>query len=191
MEFFTFAVFLKKYYMKPGKDNVIQFASLSLGQHEYQFEIKDKFFETLDYSEIKQGDITIDLKLLKQSTMMILESTIRGTVKVICDICAAEMDLPIEGSYRLIVKVGGHDTGDEDDDIITIAANEHQLDLKQYFYEYITLSVPIKRVHPEDENGNPTCDTTTLNKLRNYLTDREPQDPIDPRWNDLKNIKLN
>ena len=177
--------------MKAGKDYVIQFASLSLGEHEYQFKIGDKFFENLDYSEIKQGTITIDLKLLKQSTMMILESEIRGTVKVNCDVCTGEFDLPIGGNYRLIVKVGGHDTGDEDDDIITIAANEHQLDLRQYFYEYITLLVPIKRVHPEDENGNPTCDKSTLNKLKNYLTDQEPQDPIDPRWNDLKKIKLN
>lgn len=177
--------------MKAGKDYVIQFASLSLGQHEYQFEIGDKFFENLDYSEIKQANIIIDVKLLKQSTMMILESEISGTVKVNCDVCTGEFDLPIEGNYRLIVKVGGHETGDEDDDIITIAANEHQLDLRQYFYEYITLLVPIKRVHPEDENGNPTCDKNTLNKLKNFLTDQEPQDPIDPRWNDLKKIKLN
>ncbi len=177
--------------MKAGKDYVIQFASLSLGEHEYQFKIGDKFFENLDYSEIKQGDITIDVTLLKQSTMMILQSKIHGTVKVSCDVCAGELDLPIAGSYKLIVKVGGHDSGDEDDDIITIAANEHQLDLRQYFYEYITLLVPIKRVHPDDENGNPTCDTATLNKLRNYMVDREEEDPIDPRWNDLKNIKLN
>lgn len=177
--------------MKAGKDYVIQFASLSLGQHEYQFEIGDKFFENLDYSEIKQGNILIDVKLLKQSTMMILESAIHGTVKVNCDVCTVEFDLPIEGSYKLIVKVGGHDAGDEDDDIITIAANEHQLDLRQYFYEYISLLVPIKRVHPLDENGNPTCDKGTLNKLKNYLVDRAASDPTDPRWDDLKNIKLN
>lgn len=177
--------------MKSGKDYVIQFASLSLGEHEYQFEIGDKFFENLDYSEIKQGDITIDVKLLKQSTMMILESEVSGTVRVNCDVCASEFDLPIAGNYRLIVKVGGHETGDEDDDIITIAANEHQLDLRQYFYEYITLLVPIRRVHPDDEKGNPTCDKAALSKLKNYLTDREAKDPVDPRWDDLKNIKLN
>lgn len=177
--------------MKAGKDYVIQFASLSLGEHEYQFEIGDKFFENLDYSEIKHGDVTIKLTLQKQSTMMILHSEIKGTVKVNCDVCTAEFDLPIEGNYKLIVKVGGHETGDEDDDIITIAANEHQLDLRQYFYEYITLLVPIRRVHPEDENGESTCDKQTLNKLKNYLTDREGGDPSDPRWNDLKNIKLN
>jgi uncharacterized protein len=190
-EFFTFAVFLKKHNMKAGKDYVIQFAALSMGEHEYQFEIDDKFFENLDYSEIKKGNIQVNLTLMKQSTMMIIESEISGTVNIDCDVCTAELDLPIHGNYKLIVKVGGHETGDEDDDIITLPANEHQLDMRQYFYEYITLSVPIRRVHPDDEDGNSTCDKTTLKKLKTFLTDREPQDPTDPRWNDLKNIKLN
>jgi uncharacterized protein len=156
--------------MKAGKDYVVQFAALSLGEHEFQFEIGDKFFENLDYSEIKQGNITIDLTLLKQSTMMILQSEIHGTVKVNCDLCTEEFDLPLNGGYKLIVKVGGHETGDEDDDIITIPANEHQLDLRQYFYEYIILSLPIKRVHPEDEKGVPTCNKQALSKLKEYLT---------------------
>jgi uncharacterized protein len=177
--------------MKAGKDYVIQFAALSMGEHEYQFEIGDKFFENLDYSEIKKGDIQVKLTLIKQSTMMIIESEISGTVNIDCDVCTAELDLPIHGNYKLIVKVGGHETGDEDDDIITLPANEHQLDMRQYFYEYITLSVPIRRVHPDDEEGNTTCDKATLRKLKTFLTDREPQDPTDPRWNNLKNIKLN
>jgi uncharacterized protein len=177
--------------MKAGKDYVIQFAALSPGQHEYPFEIGDKFFEHLEYSEIRRGNVVIDVKLLKQSTMMILESAIHGTVKVNCDICTGEFDLPIEGTYKLIVKIGGQVSEDEDNDIITIAANEHQLDLRQYFYESIALLVPIKRVHPPDANGNPTCDRATLDKLKNYLVDREGVDPIDPRWDGLKNIKLN
>ncbi len=177
--------------MKAGKDYIIQFAALSIGEHEYTFEIGDKFFENLEHSEIKQAAINVHLTLIKQSTMMILQFQIGGTVNVNCDICTGEFDLPITGTYKLIVKVGGHETGDEDDDIITLAANEHQLDLRQYLYEYVTLSVPIRRIHPDDENGNATCDKATLMKLKKYLIDQEPADPTDPRWNALRNIKLN
>ncbi len=177
--------------MKAWKDYIVKFAALSMGEHEYTFEIGEPFFENLEHSEIKQAAITVDLTLLKQSTMMILHFHITGTVKVNCDLCTDEFDLPIEGTYKLIVKVGGHETGNDDDDIITIAANEHLLDLAQYLYEYITLSIPIRRIHPTDEKGNPTCDTATLKKLKDYLIAQEPKDPTDPRWNDLKNIKLN
>ncbi len=180
--------------MQNRKEYIIQFVGLGAGEHEYEFDVSDKFFESLDFSEIKQGNIHVNLRLLKQSTMMVLQFEITGTVKLNCDRCTGEFDMPISGNYKLIVKVGGHETGNEDDDIITVAANEHQLDLTQYIYEYITLSLPIKRVHPEDEKGNSTCDEEVLKKLNNYLIEEEkeePEEPTDSRWDDLKNIKLN
>ena len=177
--------------MQAKKEYVIQFVGLSVGEHEYEFEVDDKFFEDLDYSEIKQGNIRIKLKLLKQSQMMSLQFEIGGTVRSICDHCAEEFDLPLMGDHKLMVKVGGSDTGNEDDDIITIAANEHELDLSQYIYEYITLSLPIKRVHLEDKDGNAKCDKEMLEKLKNFIVEEEGEESTDPRWNDLKNIKLN
>ncbi len=177
--------------MQNRKEYIIQFVGLSVGEHKYDFSIADEFFDNLDFSEIKQGNINIHLNLLKQSTMMIFNFEVNGTVKMDCDRCTTEFDLPINGEYKLIVKVGGHESGNEDDDIITIATNEHELDLSQYIYEYITLSLPIKRAHPEDETGKNTCDKEMLNKLEDFLTEEEKTEDSDPRWNDLKNIKLN
>ncbi len=178
--------------MQTRKEYIIQFVALSFGEHKYEFKVNDKFFEHLDYSEIKQGDITVNLNLLKQSSMMVLQFDISGTVKMTCDLCATEFDLPIEGNYKLIVKVGGADDNKEDDDIITIAANEHQLDLAQYIYEYITLSLPIKREHPLDKKGKPTCDKEMLKKVKKFLIKEEKKEEnTDPRWDGLKNIKLN
>ncbi|MGZ4034576.1 MAG: YceD family protein [Bacteroidia bacterium] len=179
--------------MQAGKEYIIQFVGLSLGEHRFDFEVKDKFFENLEFSEIKHAAIHVKLNLLKQSQMMVLHFEIGGTVKTLCDLCASEFDLPIHGDYKLIVKVGGSDTGNEDDDIITVAANEHQLDLSTYLYEYITLSLPIKRVHPLDKDGNSTCDIETLKKLENFIVEEAPEteEEIDPRWDGLKNIKLN
>lgn len=176
--------------MSTRKDHIIQFVGLSIGSHEFEFDINDTFFEHLDYSEIKQGNISIVLTLLKQSTMMVLHFEISGTVKQDCDRCTAPLDLPINGNYKLIIKVGGSDTGNEDDDIITIAANEHELDLSQYIYEYIALSLPIKRVHPDNKKGESTCDKKMLKKLEHFLLEEEKEE-TDPRWNGLKNIKLN
>lgn len=178
--------------MQARKEYIIQFVGLSLGEHKFDFEVTDKFFENLEFSEIKQANLHIHLSLLKQSQMMILNFEIGGTVNVLCDLCANEFDLPIHGNYKLIVKVGGSDTGNEDDDIITVAANEHELDLSDYLYEYTTLSLPIKRVHPLDNDGNSTCDMETLEKLEEFIIEEAPkEEEIDPRWNDLKNIKLN
>lgn len=177
--------------MAAGREYIIQFVGLGVGKHEYEFDIKDKFFEQRDYSEIKRANIKVNLELLKQSAMMSLTFKVSGTVNVNCDLCTDEFDLPIEGEYKLIVKVGGSDATEEDDDIITIAANEHELDLEQYIYEYIVLSLPIKREHPKDKKGNYTCNKETLEKLQNYIIENEPDEQTDPRWDGLKNIKLN
>ena len=174
-----------------GREYVIQFVSLSAGEHKFDFEVKDSFFEHLEYSEIKKSNIVVDLTLLKQSSMMALEFEISGTVKANCDLCTEEFDLPISGSYKLMVKVGGADADEENDDIITIAANEHELDLAQYIYEYITLSLPIKRVHPDNKKGVPGCDKKILKNVKDYLVEDHHENEIDPRWEQLKNIKLN
>ncbi|HEX8516326.1 MAG TPA: DUF177 domain-containing protein [Bacteroidia bacterium] len=183
--------------MAGGKEYKIQFVGLAAGKHEYDYKVTDKFFEDLDYSELKNGNIRVDLSLLKQSTMMSLDFRISGTVKVACDLCTEDFDLPISGEYQLIVKVGGSDSSVDDDDIITVAANEHELDLSQYIYEYIILSLPIKRVHPDNEHGESSCDPEMIEKMQKYLTDNPGADDeggdekTDPRWDGLKGIKLN
>jgi len=173
------------------KDYIIQFVGLNIGEHLFEFSINDKFFEDIDYSEIKRCNLQVKLLLLKQSTMMVLNFEISGTVNIDCDRCTAEYDLPLEGSYKLIVKVGGRDAGNEEDDIITLSANEHELDLSQYLYEYISLSMPIKRAHPDNAEGNSTCDKEMLEKLSDFLTEEEKEEMQDPRWDELKNINLN
>ena len=182
--------------MQNRREYIIQFVGLAIGEHLYEYVITDKFFEDREYSEIKKSNITLKINLLKQSAMMVLHFDISGTVKADCDRCTEEFDLPIQGNYKLIVKVGGSLTGDEDDDIITIPANEHELDLSQHIYEYIALSLPIKRVHPDNEEGEPTCNKEMLKKLSSFLIEEEKveekeEESTDPRWDDLKNIMLN
>ena len=46
-------------------------------------------------------------------------------------------------------------------------------------------------VHPDDENGNPGCNPEFLSRLENE-TDKDKDEPEgDPRWEILKNLKLN
>ena len=61
-----------------------------------------------------------------------------------------------------------------------------KLDLKQHFYEFIYLALPIKRVHPDDKSGNSTCDPDMLKKLNEHIVEEEPDN--DPRWDELKKL---
>jgi uncharacterized metal-binding protein YceD (DUF177 family) len=177
--------------MSTSKAYTIQFASLAIGEHQFEMDVNDPFFEDFEFSEIKQGSVKVKINLLKQSTMMVLEIELGGMVKANCDRCAAEFDLAISGNYRLVVKTSGeqNSVGEEDDDIIAVSASESKLDLSQHLYEYLVLSLPIKREHSSIED----CDKEVLGKLNNFLVEdnSNSQKPFDPRWDDLTKIKLN
>jgi uncharacterized metal-binding protein YceD (DUF177 family) len=53
----------------------------------------------------------------------------------------------------------------------------------------LALAVPLKRVHPDVENG--TMQSDILDKLNELSVDSEKkEEKTDPRWDALKNIKL-
>jgi len=162
---------------------MIPFSGMKVGNHNFTFEIDDKFFEHFEYSEIKKGKLQVNCLLDKQVRMMVLYFDITGTVRVPCDRCAEEFDQPIEGKQKLIVKFGV-DHIEESEDILVITEKEHELDISQFLYEYIHLLLPIKKVHGTDENGNSLCDPEVLR----YIKETEDHQ-IDPRWEALQKLK--
>jgi uncharacterized metal-binding protein YceD (DUF177 family) len=121
----------------------------------------------------------------KKTTHADLEISISGTVLVYCDRCLEPFFFPVNWNNRVLVKFG-KSIDNNDPDIISVPFEVHELDMKQYFYEFIHLAIPIKRVHPPDENGKSTCDPLMLKKLNELIIDEEPEN--DPRWDELKKL---
>lgn len=163
----------------------IGLSGLKEGRHTIDFEIGNKFFESFEESEIKEGSLFANIELEKRSTHIDLFIRISGRVKVCCDRCLEMFFLPIECENRLLIKFGKK-IEDSDPDIISFTTDEHELDLTQHFYEYIHLALPIKRVHPDDENGNSTCDPLMLDKLKELIVEEDNDN--DPRWDELRKL---
>jgi uncharacterized protein len=183
---------LKKdsYFCKPKFEEMsgsytIGISGLKEGRHEIDFEINNKFFENFEESEIREGSLFAYVELEKRQSHIDLIIRISGKVKVCCDRCLEMFFYPVECENRLFVKLGKK-IEDQDPDIISLSADEHELDLQQNFYEYIHLALPIKRFHPDDENGDSTCDPEMLKKLKELIVDEENE--FDPRWDELKKL---
>src|ERR1044071_210648 len=116
----------------------IQFGSLPNGEHEFEFEIDDKFFEQFDNSYIKQGYYQALVVVNKKEDMLLLDFTIAGTAIMPCDRCGQDMEIKTSSYNELAVKFGVPD-GEENEDIIVISPKEHDLNVAQFLYEYITL----------------------------------------------------
>ncbi len=163
----------------------IAFKGLAQGKHTFDYEIDGKFLAEYDGGVVDEGKVTVRLTLEKQSSLMILWFDLKGTVQVQCDRCLEMYDQPINGSERIFVKFGEKEFV-EGDDVIWVSTNDYQLNVAQLIYEFICLAIPIKRVHPDDENGNTTCDPAMIEKLDKYIV-REGEENKSI-WNDLKKL---
>lgn len=165
------------------KDNYkIPFVGLSLGVHNYEFSFDNKFFESFEADELLHSDIKVNVKLEKQTTLLQLDCTYNGIIKIICDRCGDEMDLNMNNNSKIIFKLHGESYQEIDDDVIILSANDYEIDLKNYFFEIIYLSLPQKRTHASLE----LCNKDAIKKLET-LTIKE--NTADPRWEALRKIK--
>lgn len=171
--------------MEKENEFLIPVSGLALGTHDFRFDIKDDFFANMDYSEVKQGMVTVDLEVLREELMMTLNFHLEGKVLVPCDRCADEFYIPIQSEQVFYIKLGAEEV-EESDDVVVVPAEEHAYDVRSLIYEYIILSIPMHRVHPEGE-----CNPQVLAMLSH---DEEPAEEeeaeTDPRWAALKDVKI-
>lgn len=171
--------------MEMKSEFLIPVSGLALGRHSYQFEINDDFFADKEYSEIQQGKVSVSLDVDRQETMLTLRFGIRGTVRVACDRCADEFDLPIEDEREFFIKLGT-ENAEESDDVAVVDPDAHDFDVSTLVYEYIILAVPMHRVHPEGQ-----CNPEVIALLTEEDTSSEfDEETIDPRWAALKDIRI-
>ena len=106
-----------------------------------------------------------------------------------CDVSGEMFQQPISSAMNLIVKFGD-EFNDENEDLLIIPHSDYKLNVSQYIYEAIILTVPIKRIHPGVNDGS--LNSEVLNKLKELeIKDQEDSnEEIDPRWNKLKNILI-
>jgi uncharacterized metal-binding protein YceD (DUF177 family) len=169
--------------MKALQQFNIPFVGMKTRVYNFEFTVDSSFFDCFEDALVNKCAIDIKLDFDKRDTFFHLKFYIDGTVNVPCDRCSEPFDLEIFGDYELFVKMG-EETEDSDDDIIFISKNDDHVDLSKVVYDYILLSIPLKCVHPDDENGNPGCNPEVLKKLK-----KQEEDTTDPRWAVLEKLK--
>src|SRR4030042_5454264 len=125
----------------------IPISGLKEGQHYFEFKIDKAFFEQFEESEVKEGELDTVVEADKRSSYVDLKVRISGTVNISCDRCLVVFSQPVDCVSRLLVKFGKN-ADDEDPDMITMPANEQDLDMKQYFYDEIILALHQKQRSP-------------------------------------------
>ena len=165
----------------------IDIFNLSNQPHEFDFEFDDKFFEEFEDSLVEKGSGKVHVVLNKSETMINLVVNITGKIELVCDRSLELFDYPIKSKNELILKFG--DEWEEISEQITIIPRDSErINVAQFIYEFIGLSIPMKRLHPKFTDEEPSDEPEMVYSSGEEDTENN-NGSVDPRWNKLKNLK--
>lgn len=162
----------------------IRISGIKDGNHEYFFNINEKFFESFVESELINCVVKVNCNLFKDGNKLKLSLHIEGNIlNFNCDLCAGSINLSIVNSIDVLLQETESKMEDTDE-IIYIQSNQSHIDISQLIYETIILSIPSKIEHSGVEND--ICDKEMMVLLDKYAEKKEINDP---RWGDLNKLK--
>ncbi len=180
-------------YVKRLEEYNLQLKTLPIGEYEYVYHLDDAYFEAIEATDVKIGDLDARVKVDKSAHNIEINFDICGEIGTICDRCLGDLTLEVKLENRLIVKFG-KEYSEESDEMIIISEDEGTLNIAWFMYEFIVLSLPISRVHEEGE-----CNEDMISLYSEYVVsdideyveehdEEKEKKEVDPRWAALKNI---
>jgi uncharacterized metal-binding protein YceD (DUF177 family) len=169
----------------------IAFVGLKLGAHVYEYTIDDLFFKDFEAQDFTNCKAHIALTLDKHTTFMQLKFDVGGTVQVVCDRCSNDLQMQLWDEFKVYVKYDDDpetmNANEEDPDVFYISRGESLLDVKNWLYEFVTLSLPNQKSCSEAEIGGPQCNNEVLAYLKKS-EENVNQTQTNNLWKDLPNI---
>jgi len=168
----------------------VNIVGLSKTTHRFEFEVGNEFFSQYGASVVSEGALTAVVDLDKRETLIEATFDITGSVGLICDRSLDPFDYPVDAKKKLVFKYGDADQ-ELSDEIIMIHRDTDTLELGQYIFEFITLEIPIKKLHPRFQEEEETDDLSEGKIIYTSKSDDDKNDgeDIDPRWEILKKLK--
>lgn len=165
-------------------------ARVAEGKSQLSYKIEGKFFEHFEKSEVEEGDLEIRLEMDKNRSHLDIKFHLSGWVHLPCDRCREAYKQELKNDFRIIYSFAAREQDDKVE-VVVIDRDEDQLSLIQDFYDFVHLSLPMRRVAEPEVH---LCDPEILKVLGldqdgNPLETEKSDEEVDPRWAALKQLK--
>jgi uncharacterized metal-binding protein YceD (DUF177 family) len=166
----------------------IHIQGLENKRYNYEFEGDNEFFEFFEQDIISSGHFKAQVVLDKNSALVQLFFEIEGAVSLTCDRSLEPFDEPIHLKEKYIYKFG--DRYEEiTDEIEMIPQNTATINLAQHIYDFIGVSLPMKKLHPRFRHEEEEEDDKFIYSTDEGAEQEKKEEPIDPRWAALLALK--
>lgn len=169
---------------KGRREYQIDIFNLSNQLHEFEFGIDNALLSMTENSVLTRGKGICKLQLQKSETMMTLHFSIDVEVELTCDRSLDEYSHPMNIEEDYIIKFGEVDD-DSHEEYTIIRKDTPSIYVDSLIYEFISLSVPMKKLHPRYE-GQETPDLIYSSQ---ESEEEKTEEVVDPRWEALKKLK--
>lgn len=160
---------------------------LSNDVHQFDFEIDQTFFDSMEQELVEKGHIKVQIDLEKNDRFISMDFNLQGTVELICDRSLDPFDFLIDRQQKLIFKYGDQER-ELSEDMMMITAQTQKINVGQLIFEFIGLALPMKKLHPRYEDQSDEGQMV-------YSSQENPEESDeaanDPRWDGLKQLKKN
>ncbi len=177
--------------MKHNREFEIAWQGLKPGLHTFQYDVDNRFMVEHGETEtdIKNIEAKVVLKFDKKTNFFLLHFDVDGKMTAACDRCGDDFELGLWDEFDLVIKLAGEDVEEIDDeaDVVFIPRSETVLDISRWVYEFVMLSVPLQRIHPDGPDGKPGCNPEAL-RLLNQLSEPD-ETPKNDIWKGLEALK--
>ena len=178
--------------MSRRREFEIAFVGLKPGIHEYNYVIDDKFFEVFQQQDFRHCKANVKLLLDKKSGFILLKFEIGGALEVTCDRCNNNLPLELWDEFNITVKMVEEPelmNGQEDDpDVYYISRNESHIDVANWIYEFINLSLPMQKTCGYEKMDGPYCNAAARDLLKKLVAE-ENERKENPIWKGLEKFK--
>jgi uncharacterized metal-binding protein YceD (DUF177 family) len=124
--------------------------------------------------------------LLKSDSFIELKFEIEGKIELVCDRSLEPFWFNLLLNNKLLLKFG-EDWEEISDEILMMPRDEQTINVAQYIYEFIGVSIPMKKLHPKFDNENE--DDEFIYFSEDNVDEDDSGSTIDPRWKKLKDLK--
>ncbi len=151
---------------------------------EREWHLDGDFFDGVQSTDIQTGAVDVHLSVKPVGGAFKMLFSIGGEVQVACDRCLEPMTLPVSAERELTARWG--EEYEDDGEVITIPEGTGEVNVAWNIYEFISLEVPMRHVHPDGQ-----CHGETGQLLEQYATgepDSGEEPATDERWSELRKI---
>lgn len=176
----------------------IEIQGLKLGSFKYEFDLGTAFFANFPNAIIQNAALKVDIALEKRAHLIELNLQFSGTVELECDRSLELFHEPLNLVQKLLYKFG-EEPGEVDEQLTILGWKDQYIELSQAIYDFVILSLPMKKLHPKfrGEVLEATDETdgllvyTTQTEEEKEIERLEAENEVDSRWATLLKLKEN